>query len=355
MQAPAAGRPFAFGGKWSRVLGVAALVLALVPSVAAARSQTLLRTLNHAGYARQYRLFIPTAYTPGTDMPLVFNFHGGGSTSSEQIVWSAMNTVAEREHFLVAYPDAINGAWFGPNRDDPYDDVGFVDDVLAQVRSTYDVDHARVYATGFSAGAVVCYVLGVQRPYAFGAVAPVSGVRPYAQGTEIYAPIGVPATPARPFPLLHVHGTGDLRLPYDGGPAGGWVWPPCEQVVNDYVRSNRCDLIPTVVDLPDVNTTDSSTVQRLTWGNGDAYVDVDGVERHVEVMMYRVVGGGHSWPGGSGTWPSYCLPVNRDVNASQLIWDFFTRHTVAAPVPEPSVGMAVLLIAAGAARRRHRA
>lgn len=327
-------------------------VLLASAATAAYGSQTLLRTVTHAGYARQYRLFVPTSYTPAAGMPLVVNLHGGGSSGLAQITWSAMNVVAEREGFLVAYPDAVAGAWLGPDQTDPYDDFGFIDDVLAGVAATHAVQPGRVYATGLSAGGLMSYMLSVRRPYTFGAIASVAGVRPYDPGTTIYAPIGLPATPPRPFPLMHVHGTADVRIPYAGGENLGWVWPPCEQVVADYVLNNGCDPTPTLYDFPNLVTTDSSTVQRLNYGRGAAYVDVTGGVHEAEVLLYRVTGGGHSWPGGSGTWPDHCLPVNRDINASAEIWNFFSRHAVA--IPEPA-GAAVLFVAALGrfARRRH--
>jgi polyhydroxybutyrate depolymerase len=279
-------------------------------------------------------LYVPSGYTPGNSSPLVVNLHGDGGTAARQNRYSGMDAVAEQNGFLVVYPEAIGVYWLGnTDRTDPYDDCGFVDDVVSQVCSNYSVNISRVYTTGFSAGSVMSFILIVKSPYTYAAAACVSGPRPYALGTTTrpYAPTNTPATPSRPFPLLQVHGTGDKRIPYSGGLSYGWTWPPCEQVVTDFVTNNHCSLTPTVTNLPNINPTDDCTVQLLTYTNGDTYLDREGNPRQAEVLFYRVVGGGHSWPADFVTdYYPWNLPVNHDINASTEIWNFFSRHAVAA-------------------------
>jgi polyhydroxybutyrate depolymerase len=245
-----------------------------------------------------------------------------------------MNKVAERENFLVAYPDPL-GDWMGPlpDKSDPYDDVGFLVAVIDHISSNFLVNVSQVYADGYSAGGAMSQYLGVKHPYTFGAVASVAGVRPYAQGTTNYAPLSIPATPCRPFPVLHVHGTADAAIPYAGGNSQGWKWPPVEQVVMDYVRSNGCSLTPSVTNLPNLAPLDGCTAQLLAYGMGRTYQDLEGRPREAEVLFYRVVGGGHSWPGDYQNWDAWALPANHDFDASEQIWDFFSRHRVAAPPP----------------------
>jgi poly(3-hydroxybutyrate) depolymerase len=75
-------------------------------------------------------------------------------------------------------------------------------------------------------------------------------------------------------------------------------------------------------------------VQKWSYEVG-TYVDNGGNARDAEVLFYRVAGGGHNWPGDSTSWPAWAAPVNQDFSASQGIWNFFSRHEVAA-IPEPS-------------------
>lgn len=307
---------------------VAALVLSVAPSVVLGQGQTLNLTLTNSGYSRSYILYVPSTYAPGGEIPLVFNLHGGGRTAAEQMAWTGMNAVAEREGFLTAYPQAIGGEWWGPGGTNAYDDAGFFDAMIHDLSASYSVDASRTYVTGLSHGALMTYILTVARPYTFAAAAPVAAERPYAPGKSLYAPLDLPATPSRPFPLLHIHGTADQAIIYTGGYYANWLFPPVEQVVEEYAQSNGADVVPSLVDLPDVDATDSSTVQLLTYGNPDAYVDVEGNVRQAETLLYRVVNGGHNWP---DTDVVRNPPVNRDINASELIWEFFTRHVLARP------------------------
>lgn len=316
------------GPTWPLVSLIVCL-LAVAPTIVRGQGQTLNLTLTHAGYERSYILYVPSGYTAENNTPLVVNLHGAGANLAEvQMTNSGMNVVAEREGFLVAYPNAIGvGWWGGHGGTNPYDDFGFFDAMIDQISLDHTVDRSRVYATGISGGAGPLYALNVLRPYTYAAIAPVAAVRPYVPGTTAIWPADIPPVPSRPFPLLHIHGTADPYAPYYGGysSAVGQTFPAVEQVVGEIAQNNGADSTPSIVDLPNINTTDSSTVQLLTYGNGDMYLDTEGHVRQAEVLLYRVVNGGHNWPGGGYPFP----PVNRDINASEEIWNFFSRHTVA--------------------------
>jgi polyhydroxybutyrate depolymerase len=292
---------------------------------------------------------VPSTYTPQTEAPLVVNLHGYTLNRNFQMTFSGMNAVAEREGFLVAYPDAVNADWFGPQ-----DNIGFVDRLLEDISSQYSINPAKVYATGYSQGGVMSYLLSVERPYTFAAIASVGGTRPLAS-EHIYLPPNIDATPSRPFPLLHIHGTGDPIVPYNGGVStvGALTlnFPPVQRLIDDYVLSNGGDLVPTIVDLPNTDTTDGTTVQKLSYG-GATYFDNSGIAREAEVFHYRIANGGHNWPGDATGWPGFAVPVNYDISASNEIWQFFNRHEVAA-IPEPNcIVLALIVMAAFHSRRR---
>ncbi len=288
--------------------------------------------LLHAGIARHYSLFVPSGYTPGTALPLVVNIHGGGLNDMLQNMMSGMNVVAERENFLVAYPDAVDGYWYGHWKTDPWDDVGYLGSVINQVSTLYSIDASRVYATGFSEGAITTYILNVAFPDTFAAIAPVAAFRPYTPGTDILFPPGLPWVPSRPTPVLQIQGTADLLVPYEGGLSYyGWEYPACEEFVGAYALNNGWNgSPPTVLDLPDLDPTDGTTVQLLTYNCG-TYVDTEGNQRSTETLLYRVVGGGHNWPSDYNWVRTQEVPATHDIVASEVIWAFFSRHALAAP------------------------
>ena len=60
---------------------------------------------------RHYILHLPANDQTGTAVPLVLNFHGYGSNSKQEEDLTGMSAKADREGFIVAYPDGIDLAW----------------------------------------------------------------------------------------------------------------------------------------------------------------------------------------------------------------------------------------------------
>jgi polyhydroxybutyrate depolymerase len=81
------------------------------------------------------------------------------------------------------------------------------------------------------------------------------------------------------------------------------------------VNYDNCNATPTVTALPDIDPNDGSTVEHFAYNDG---------ENGVSVEHYKVIGGGHTWPGnafgGAGT--------NNDIDASVEIWNFFSRYDI---------------------------
>jgi polyhydroxybutyrate depolymerase len=163
---------------------------------------------------RPVLLHVPEAYTPRKTM-LVVNAHGYFESIVPQARRSNMNALADEKGFLVLYPQGTGtlpsfngGDCCGEAKWSGVDDVAFVRAALAHVGKRYCVDPKRVYATGFSNGALLTYELGCSMPDVFAAIAPVAG----ALG------VAPPACePARPVPVWQAHGTADRIVPYDGG------------------------------------------------------------------------------------------------------------------------------------------
>jgi polyhydroxybutyrate depolymerase len=301
--------------------------------VARSQDKALNRTLLYDDIERQYSLYVPPGITDLDNVPLVVNMHGLTSNRGSQMAWSAMNKVAEREGFLVAYPDAVNGDWLGPE-----DNLGFIDAIIDQVSSEYSVDASRIYATGFSQGGMMSYLLSVERSDRFAAVASVAGPRAFdfVENTDVLYPPSVAATPSRPFPVLHMHGTGESYfVPYDGGRSTfrpEFVFPPIEEFVASYAENNLCDAAPTISEIPDTVATDGSTVDIYSYQNCAPYRDGAGGSRQAEVLLYRIENGDHNWPGDYNQWANWAQPVNYDISASTEIWNFFSRHRLAVAV-----------------------
>jgi dienelactone hydrolase len=149
-----------------------------------------------------YYLYVPTAYDPATAIPLVSVFHGQGDTgSSMRDFWSA---TAEANGFMVLATSNTGamGGW------DPAIDGPRYNAALADAVAAYNVEQARHYLWGFSAGGHLAHGLGLTNTDVFAAYAVSAGI------LDAFAGGGAPAAAARNIPVsIHI-GDADPLLPY---------------------------------------------------------------------------------------------------------------------------------------------
>lgn len=343
------------------LLSILTLTL-LACTTASGQGELRRQTVQHDGVERHYSVYVPSTYTPTMATPLVVNMHGLNGNAEQQINGSAMNSVAEANEFLVVYPNATNSDW----SQSPDHNVSFVAETLLDaLKNDFAIDDSRVYATGMSQGGIMSYLLGVSHPDRFAAIAPVGGTRAFFSGGSGLFPTFVERVPERPLPLLHIHGTADVVIPYE---EGGTVLEGLDDVVfpgvmdtvlAEWASNNGC--APNVTafdDLPNVFADDLSTVSTFSFADCDTYTSASGMEVVADVTHIRINGGGHSWPVaesdrdaaiksfidriGEEALPVF-VPLNSDISASVEIWNFFERHQAAAVVPEPSGQIAMLL------------
>jgi polyhydroxybutyrate depolymerase len=239
-----------------------------------------------------------------------------------------MNEVAEREGFLVAYPNAVNGDW--TVSDDH--NIGFVETLLDTLSDDYFVDSRRVYATGASQGGIMSFVVSSALADRFAAIAPLAGLRANSDAAN-RQPAFLANTPERPFPLLYVHGTADTVVPYDGGVSSSdesLVFPAVSEVLDEWVDNNGGTLLEQVSMIPGFNVTDGPAVSLFQCSDCGSYINAAGNQLPAELIHMRVNGVGHVWPD----------PDIIDVSAET--WNFFRRHERAA-IPEPVSSRLMLL------------
>lgn len=304
------------------VVAVLALALAACrgPRVARPDPRLVEREVEAGGRERTYLFFAPPGLDPATPQALVLVFHGGGGNATSAARLTRFRGVAEREGFLVAFPDAVGGHWNDGRGDDfaesvreGVDDVSFVDAVLADIRRSHAVDPGRIYATGISNGGMFVHRLAAERAQTIAAIAPVVGGL-----AEPYAPR---VAPTHPVSVLVIQGTDDPIVPFDGGFVArgnrGRVVSTAE-ALRIWSQRDGCGPSFTRERLPDLAPDDGCLATLDTWSGCDAGVSVE---------LLRLDGGGHAWPGGPRYLPERFIgKVCRDVDATQVIWRFFAAH-----------------------------
>src|SRR5688572_4691683 len=165
------------------------------------------------GINRTYQMNLPSGYNENQKIPLVIVLHGFGGSSFQAERDYGWTAKAEKENFVVVYPDGIRSSgrlglqsWnAGTCCEDAVekdiDDVKFISTLVDKLVSTYAIDSKRVYATGISNGGMLTYRLGCEKPNIFAAIASVSG--PFLTKDECKAD--------RAVPILHIHSKIDQK------------------------------------------------------------------------------------------------------------------------------------------------
>ena len=273
-------------------------------------AQTLLnQTMVHDGYNREYAIYIPASYDGNQEVPLLFNFHGGGGNIVDYMSTVDMRPISDTANFLLVYPQAVpdpgNGGSTSWMHKAPttFDDVPFVEAMIDAIASEYMVDNNRVYVCGYSLGGEFTYELACSlnnRIAAAGAVARTM------QGETFNN-----CAPQHPTGVLTILGTSDAISDYNGIIFNGIQYYMSAAQTHEYwATANNCGANPTMTTIANTNTSDGSTVERYTWtdASGCAYVE------HL-----KVINGDHDWPGAFG---------NMDIDASQEIWSFVSRYNL---------------------------
>lgn len=315
-----------------------------VPSVACARGTDEEKNLP-AWPDRPYDVHLPPAYDGGTPRPVVIVLHGGGGSKEDARRQACPNgdlddpgcldRLADCEGFLVVYPDGTLGSPLtnartfnagggaggfacisGESCAQQVDDVRFFGDLLDALETDLGIDPARVYATGFSNGAAMAHRLACELSDRIAAIAPIGAGNQFS-AVEACAP-------ARSVPVLEIHGTDDPCWPYAGGEnaCAGLLSPglqvPVPETVADWASRNECRSEPVVFNWPDFDPADGTTVTSVSYRDCS-----DGGD----VVLLRVNGGGHAWPGGSGFLPEPIVGrSSQEFSANRALWRFFRAH-----------------------------
>lgn len=325
---------------WAALAGTSVVALAVLAiRVATPRPLDPPETtgdLRHAemtweGRARSWLLYTPVRLEHLT--PLVFALPGSGQ-SAEQLRTATnfgFEALADRKGFLLIYAEAWQeGSWLGPEWNDcrrnthqpahleNVDDVGFVLQVLEATAREAPVDRVRVYAAGVSDGGHMAYRLATEHPDVFAAIAAIVAQQPDPGNNGCIDPRG-------PISVLVMNGTDDPIIPYAGGEASFHGWFSAGKVqstdgtISHWKRVNGIDARSARDELPDRDPEDGSTVVRELWRAPSGR----------EVVLYSIVVGGHSIPGGYRDAPDFLLgTTNRDIDATEEIWTFFERHSL---------------------------
>jgi polyhydroxybutyrate depolymerase len=286
-------------------------------------------TLKVGDLERRYLLHVPTGYDGKNPVPVVIMFHGGGGTSRGAMRETGWAQKADKEGFLAVFPNATppdptqpsrfktngqiwndgSGRFHAGQKNIP--DVAFINAMIDDLITRFNVDRRRIYATGFSNGASMTFRVGVELSARIAAIAPFAGALWIKQPKL-----------DRPVSLYYITGDADPLNPFEGGvpkfATGGasrdmasQAKPPAREHVTTWARLLGCQAEPKPAPA-------SPGVTTVIYSGGR-----DGSEVRFTVIKDH----GHVWPGGKNQLPESLVGKASDkFKATDAIWEFFQKH-----------------------------
>lgn len=264
-----------------------------------------------SGERREYLLHVPGSYTPGTPTPLVISLHGASLWPAAQESISQWSDEAERQGFIVVYPSGVGGdgprSWRATGKPGLEKDVQFISALIDTLSVAYSIDPSRIYADGLSNGGGMAFVLSCALSGRIAAIGLVGAAHllPWSWCTD-----------HRPVPMIAFHGTADRAVPYYGGVslAASKRLPGIPDWTALWARRNGCGATA-------VASAVAADVTRIEYLN---------CTDHASVVLYRIEGGGHTWPGGRPLMEWFLGPTSQGIDATAVMWQFFRAHPLPA-------------------------
>jgi polyhydroxybutyrate depolymerase len=285
---------------------------------------------------RGFELAVPASWDGGSPLPLVIAYHGGGGNrraaqrvtcpGGDQDDAGCLEQMANARGYAVVRPDGIgtrplrdvrtwNAGGSGPGEycasgqacARNIDDIGYTDDLLAEVGAAIPIDASAIYATGISNGGAMSHRLACERPELLAAIAPVAGANQHADDGGACGAM----------PVLHIHGTLDPAWKFEGGESGiddkGRKTSVAE-TMDGWAARNGCTGDPVETAMPDA-ADDGVLSTRKIW---------QGCARATELIVET--GAGHTWPSGFQYFDTDRIGVVTTDFGNEVILDFFDAH-----------------------------
>ena len=257
------------------------------------------------GVEREFRLSAPSS-EPGTRLPLVIAFHGGTDSQEDFAQQEQFDQLGEQEKFIMAYAiaeqdrTAAEGEWFLNTAATSEEDNNFAEAIVDELSESYCIDQDRLYAIGYSLGAMFTYEIACQLNHRFAATASFAGTMPVnPESCDLARGIGI----------LHIHGKLDYIIYYhqdwewkDGEHEGVGTMSEVPNLIDYWAAKSSCQAISVETSL---------TEEHII--HNDCMDDV--IIEHYGLQIWD-----HNWPGEVDGQPTY-----------ELMWNFLSQFSKGTP------------------------
>ena len=282
-------------------------------------------TVTSSGRDRAYHQHVPSAHDGETPVPVVVDYHGYSEGGPIHVLHTQLGAYGEQEGFVTISPDS---GYEVPSWNVGLDseDVAMFGDVVDQVEQDLCVDTNRIFVTGLSNGAFMTSALACAYSDRIAAAAPVAGIRDI-DGCAF----------GRPVPVITFHGTEDTFIDFEGGlgssvadlpsPDGEGTLGEMPDAEEAEAEAERGPTIPEVTAAwAERNGCEAEATEESV--AADVTLQTFPCPAGAETELYVVEGGGHTWPGSEfdESIVNIVGPVTQNIDANQLMWEFFQDH-----------------------------
>ena len=270
----------------------------LIPSSPTTQSLT---SIEVDGVEREFRLSAPSS-EPGTSLPLVIAFHGGTDSQEDFAQQEQFDQLGEQEKFVMAYAiaeqdrTAAEGEWFLNTAATSEEDNNFAEAIVDELSESYCIDQDRLYAIGYSLGAMFTYEIACQLNHRFAATASFAGTMPVnPESCDIARGIGI----------LHIHGKLDYIIYYhqdwewkEGEHEGVGTMSEVPNLIDYWAAKSSCQAISVETSLTEEHIIHNDCMD-------------DAIIEHYGLQLWD-----HNWPGEVDGEPTY-----------ELMWNFLSQFS----------------------------
>ncbi len=192
------------------------------------------------GGERPAQLILPTTYSEATPVPLLIDLHGFTGDGPSQSLYSFMQAAAETRGVAYVAPNGLldsSGSrfWNASNAccnfgGSQVSDVDYIESLIKEISSKVAIDQSRIYLFGHSNGHFMSYKFACSTEGVVTAISGLAGAMDIDPRTCNNKPMNV----------LHIHGTSDATISYEGGAILGNRYPSAEKSVAQWALVNSC-------------------------------------------------------------------------------------------------------------------
>jgi polyhydroxybutyrate depolymerase len=253
------------------------------------------------GVQRKFLVKLPKAYYAYKDMPLLVAIHGMGGSPKQFLDEYLIAEQASNHNYILVLPyGTVDPYWKISSwnsesccvyaKDNKIDDELFIRELVAHMKVKYKVNPKRIFGTGMSNGAMMCYTLLCSN--IFKGIAPVGGAASKTECNNFYGTS-----------ILHIHDKFDNVVPFKGKETP-IRFESSKDILDLWVKKQSCTQFSEDV---------SKDYTFYNWTN---------CKNKSKISLLFTNNGSHSWPGG--------IPVQnggqiatKSINANIEIFSFF--------------------------------